>query len=306
VHPESGLKIPPGDATLRSRVTPKREFLRLIVVDSDDKMKTVTDRLAKGQSFTAVAHDLSTDPTAPGGGFIGDFALSDMDPKLSAAAAHLAYGADSAVIVSGTNRMILHRLPRDFKWDADQLFRAALDLQKHGDLKGAIAKDQEALQVYPYFLRALILMGTMLGQAGDANRASEVLRFAIEFYPKDAASQFNLALTLGKQPALQMEALRRTIELDPDMVAPYQSLGAALYASGQPTVAIDTFRRGLEIDPLSAILNYDLGLALKQQGDSAGADNALSLADRLDPEISARKTPAPNASRVKASPDKAH
>jgi superkiller protein 3 len=103
-----------------------------------------------------------------------------------------------------------------------------------------------------------------------------------------------------------MEALRRTIELDPDMVAAYQSLGAGLYASGQPSAAIDIFRHGLQIDPLSAVLYYDLGLALKAQGDSAGADKALSLAARLDPEIAARKTPAANASRVKASPDKAH
>ncbi len=291
VHPESGVKLQPHDDGLRSQVTPKREFLRLILVEGDDKMKAVTDRLAKGDSFSAVAHDLSADPTAPGGGFIGDFALSDMDSKLAAAAAHLPYGANSEVISSATNRMMLHRLPRDFKWDADQLFRAALDLERRGDLAAAIAKDQEALEVYPYFLRALILMGTMLGQAGDANRAAEVLRFAVEFYPKDAASQFDLALTLGKQPAAQMEALRRTIELDPDMVAAYQTLGAALYASGQPSAAIDTFRDGLQIDPLSAILNYDLGLALKQQGDRAGADKALSLAARLDPEIAARKTP---------------
>lgn len=134
-------------------------------------------------------------------------------------------------------------------------------------------------------------MGTMLGQAGDANRASEVLRFAVQSYPQDAASQFNLALTLGKQPAAQIEALRRTIELDPDMVAAYQSLGAALYTSGQPSAAIDIFRSGLQVDPLSAVLYFDLGLALKDQGNSAAANKALSLADHLDPEIAARKTP---------------
>ena len=100
--------------------------------------------------------------------------------------------------------------------------------------------------------------------------------------------QFNLALTLVKQPAAQIEALRHTIEIDPDMVAAYQSLGAALYSTGQSPAAIEAFRDGLQIDPLSAVLYYDLGLALKEQGDSAGAERALALAGKLDPEIAAR------------------
>jgi predicted CXXCH cytochrome family protein len=291
VHSETEPKAPKTDESLRSQVVPKREFLRLIVVDSDDKMKAVTDRLAKGESFSTVAHDLSIDPTAPGGGFIGGVTVADMDPKLAAVAAHLAQGATSDVIQIGGSRMILQRLPRDFKWEADRLFREASDLKERGDRAGAIQKNEQALRVYPYLLRGLVLMGTMLGQAGDASHASEVLRFAVASYPQDAASQFDLALTLGQQPAAQIEAFRRAIELDPDMVAAYQSLGAALYTSGQPGAAIDSFRRGLQIDPLSAVLYYDLGLGLKEQGDSAGAQRALRLAIRLDPEITARKTP---------------
>jgi tetratricopeptide (TPR) repeat protein len=289
VHPESGPKIQSQDENLRSEVIPKREFLRLIMVDSDEKMKTVMNRLSKGEEFRTVAHDLSDDATAPGGGFAGDLALADMNPQLATAAAHLQKGADSGVINVGSNWFILHRLPRDFKWDADRLYQEAVDLKDRGDRAGAVVKDQRALDVYPYLLRGLVLMGTMLGQAGDADRASAVLGFAAQFYPQDASTQFDLALTLGKQPAKQIEALRRAIEMDPDMVAAYQSLGAALYAAGQRAAAIDTFRSGLQIDPLSAVLYYDLGLALKEQGDSAGASKALGLAGRLDPEVAVRK-----------------
>jgi superkiller protein 3 len=132
-------------------------------------------------------------------------------------------------------------------------------------------------------------MGTTLGEAGDAQRASQILSFAVQFYPKDASAQFNLALTLGKRPAAQIEAFRRAIDLDPDMVAAYQSLGAALYSAGQAQGAIDVFHQGLQIDPLSAILYYDLGLALQQQGDAPGAAKALKLASKLDPEIATRK-----------------
>src|SRR6185437_8714506 len=207
---------------------------------------------------------------------IGDTKLSDMDAKLAAAASRLQYGEASSIVDLNGRSVILRRMPRDFKWQAEQLFQRASALKSRGDLKGAVEKDQEALQVYPYSLRALVLMGTSLGAAGNAPRAAEVLRFAVQTYPSDPSAQFDLALTLGQQPAEQIQALRRAIDLDPDMTAAYESLGAALYSAGQPDQAIDTFRKGLEVDPLSAILNYNLGLALTKKRDEAGGKQALA------------------------------
>jgi tetratricopeptide (TPR) repeat protein len=164
-----------------------------------------------------------------------------------------------------------------------------VQLDSKGEIAKAAAKNQEALQRYPFFLRALILMGSLLGEGGKPERASDVLQFVAQLYPKDAFSEFNLALTLSKHPQEQIEALRRAIELDPDMVAAYESLGASLYASGQPAAAIETFRRGLQIDPLSAILYFDEGVALQHQGDMAAAKRALDLAAQIDPTIRTRK-----------------
>jgi tetratricopeptide (TPR) repeat protein len=288
VRPSPGMKVQVNEERFRSQIVPEREFLRMIKVETDEKAAAAVQRLATGESFSSVAHELSTDPTAPGGGYVGEMKLSDMDAQLAAAAAQLPHGGNSGVIAVGNDRIILHRLPRDFRWVADRLFLEASDLNAKGDRAGAIEKDRQALDVYPYLLRGLVLMATILGQAGEANRASEILQFAVRFYPKDALTQFDLALTLGKQPARQIEALRRAIELDPDMTAAYQSLGAALYSAGQQAAATDTFRGGLQVDPLSAVLYYNLGLALKEQGDRAGAERALDLATKLDPEIAAR------------------
>ncbi len=288
VHPDPSRKPAPPDAALRSQVVPKREFLRLIAVDDAGKMKNVTDRLALGEPFSAVARALSMDASAPGGGYLGDMELAEMDPKLAAAAGRLQHGETSSVVEVGNNFMLLERQPRDFRWEANRLYHEASDLKDQGNLAEAVAKNQQALEVYPYFLRSLVLMANMLGQAGKVGRAIQVLQFAVQSYPTDASSQFDLAVALVKEPEAQIQALRRTIELDPDLVAAYQSLGAALYTSGQAKDAIETFRRGLQIDPLSAVLYYDLGLALKEQGDSDGAKRALELAGRLDPEIAAR------------------
>jgi predicted CXXCH cytochrome family protein len=291
VHPAPNGKERAVDASLRSQVVPKREYLRLIVTDNDNAMKAVAERLAKGEAFRSVAHDLSMDPTAPGGGFIGDTALADMDEKLAAAVAHLPHDGTSEVVQSGERRIIFHRLARDFKWDADRLYNEALQFNSAGDRVKAVAKNQEALQVYPYFLRAFILMGSILGETENLGRATEVLQFASQLYPKDATAEFNLGLTLTKNPTAQVQALRRAIDLDPDMVAAYESLGVALYTNGQPASAIDAFRQGLQIDPLSAALYFDLSLALKQQGDGAGAKRALDLATKIDPHIADRTGP---------------
>jgi len=283
--PEQGIHAAEHDDALRSQVLPRHEFLRIIVLENHDKAATAQQRLASGEAFAKVAHEMSTDPTASGGGYVGDTKLSEMDAKLAAAASRLQYGEASGIVDLNGRSVILRRMPRDFKWQAEQLFQQASALKSRGDLKGAVEKDQEALQVYPYSLRALVLMGTSLGAAGNAPRAAEVLRFAVQTYPSDPSAQFDLALTLGQQPAEQIQALRRAIDLDPDMTAAYESLGAALYSAGQADQAIDTFRKGLEVDPLSAILNYDLGLALTKKGDEAGGKQALALAKAIDPAI---------------------
>ncbi len=286
---KTAVTITAGDDSLRTQVLPLRMFLRMIVVDGDAKAKAAVTRLVKGEAFSVVAHDLSEDPTAPGGGFVGDMKLADMNPKLATEAAKLAFGAYSEVIAVDAARIILYRMPRDFKWEADRLYLEAVDLNGRGDRAGAATKVQQALDIYPYLLRGLVLLGTTLAEAGDVTRATQILQFASETYPKDARTQFDYALTLGKQPARQIEVLRRAIEIDGDMVPAYQSLGAALYSTGQAAAAIDAFRQGLRADPLSALLYYDLGLALKEQGDRAGSERALVLAARLDPEIAARQ-----------------
>lgn len=290
VHPEQGVLAQKHDAggtddPLRSHVSPKHEYLRLIVVENRQAADTALQRLTKGEPFSLVAHQVSIDPTAPGGGYIGDMDLSQMDPKLALAAAQLSPGSVSPVIELGNRFLILYRMPRDFKWQANQLFVLASALREKGDLKGAAEKDQQALDIYPHFLRALILMGTTVAEAGDPQRASAILQFTAQFYPKDPTAQFDYALTLSRSPSQQIAGFQHALELDPAMTAGYESLGAALFASGQQEGAIAAFRKGLLIDPLSASLYYNLSLALDQQGDAAGAKRALSLAQQLDAKI---------------------
>ena len=288
VHPEQGIKAEKIDTALRSLVAPKREYLQVIATDDRAKAEAARNRLAAGEPVYTVARQTSLDPTASAGGYVGDVQLSDMDPALTSAAVNLWYGQTSGIIEQGDRYTILHRLPRDFQWQANQLFLEAIRLRALGDRKGAIAKAEAALKIYPYFLRAHIFLGTQIAESGDASRAAYILAFAAQSYPSDAFAQFQYGLGLSKQPSGQIEALHRAIELEPDMVAAYESLGYALVSAGDMPAAIQTFRQGLLINPLSATLNYDLGVTLKQQGDEAGSKQCITLAARLDRDIAAR------------------
>jgi predicted CXXCH cytochrome family protein len=297
VHAEPGTRPVKPDDSLRSQIPPLREFLRIIAVDQRQKAEGAVARLAKGEAFSGIAHDLSIDATAPGGGYLGEMWLSEMDPKLAAAAAKLAYGESSGIVDMGNRWILLQRMPRDFKTDADALFAQASALKAAGRIKDALDRDAQALNVYPYFLRALTFMGATLTEHGELQKGSEFLAFAAQLYPKDATAQFDLGLTLGAQgnPDGQIQAFRRAIELDPDNIAVYESLGAALYSAGQWQSAIEVCHAGLRIDPLAAQLYFNLSVMLEQHGDTDGSKRARELAAVIDPGILSRQ--AQGASR---------
>ena len=292
VHPEQGAAAVTPGATLstqirRTQIRPVSEYLRLIATNSSEAAAAARHRLQGGESFYQVARQVSIDPAAPIGGYLGRKTLAELDPELRDEAAGLGYGETSAVFESAGRWVILQRLSRDFRLQAEQLEREAEDLATRHDPVAAIGKAQEALVVYPHFLRALDFIGVTLAAAGNPKRAAEVLSTATRFYPNDASTEFALgsALELLNDKAGAAAAYQRAISLEEDFTAAYGNLGRISYSSGDWQSAIATIRRGLQINPLSAELNYDLALALARSGDDAGARQALALARRLDPTL---------------------
>lgn len=285
VHPEQNepAATPAG---LLTQIRPVSEYLRVIATNSPEAAAAAKTRLQSGESFYQVARELSVDQTAPIGGYLGRKTLADLEPKQAAEVARLNYGETSSVFESTGRWVILQRLPRDFRWQAEQLEKQAEELAASNEPVAAIGKAQEALIIYPQFLRALNLIGATLATGGNPKRAAKVLATATHLYPDDAGTQFLLgsALELLSDKAGATKAYNRAIALQEDFTAAYGSLGLISYSSGDWKNAIAVFRRGLRINPLSAELNYDLALALTQSGD-AGAQQAFALARRLDPTL---------------------
>jgi Flp pilus assembly protein TadD len=287
VHPEQKIHAANPGSGLSTQIRPISEYLRIITTKTAESAASARDRVSKGESFYQVARETSVDPSADIGGYLGRKMLAQLSADLSGEAGRLAYGEMSPAVQSAARWVILQRLPRDFRWDADQLQIQAEDLAARGDARSAIEKAQQALMVYPQFLRAIRFIGITFAQSGNAKKAAAVLGTATRLYPEDAGAKFALASTLNllEDKAAASEAYRRTILLDADSPPAYANLGMIAYATGDWQSAIATFRQGLQIDPLSAELNYDLSLALSRSGEIAAARQAITLARRLDPGL---------------------
>jgi len=287
VHPEQQIHAANLGSGLGTQIRPISEYLRLIATKTAESAASARERVGKGESFYKVARETSVDPTADIGGYLGRKMLAQLSADLSGEAGRLAYGEISPVVQSGARWVVLQRLPRDFRWDAEQLQSQAEDFAARGDARAAIEKAQQALMVYPQFLRAIRFIGIAFAQSGNAKKAAAVLGTATRLYPQDPSAAFALASTLDllDDKAAASEAYRRTILLDADSPPAYANLGMIAYSSADWQSAIATFRQGLQIDPLSAELNYDLSLALSRSGETAAASQALSLARRLDPGL---------------------
>jgi predicted CXXCH cytochrome family protein len=295
---EHWIRVQPGDKAgaakmdpaWRSTITPRHLYLRWMVLDDRAKAAAIRRQLQSGGSFYELAQADSMDhDTAGSGGYLGDLQVGQLDPAWSAAALKLEPGEISEVIPAKGRYIILQRMPRNFREDAELVFNQAMDLRKQGKPQEAIAELLKALKIYPRLLRALTWLGAMYGQEGSPAASAGILTTATQLYPQDAGAHFNLALAYGAMSNPQEIAeYQRTLAIDPDYVLAYLNWGGALYEKGQYDEAIRIYREGLDVNPLFASLHYSLGLALEQEHKTAESQAELALAAKIDPNVGKR------------------
>ena len=290
VDPESKITVAVHNPAWRTTVIPKHVFLRMIVMDDKAKASSIRQQLQSGGSFFELARTNSIEhDTASKGGYLGDLNAGQLDPAWSTAALKLLPGEMSEVVEANGKYVILQRMPRNFRVEAEAAFNKAMDLQKQGKHPEAVNGLLEALKIYPHFLRALTWLGASYGQSGNPAVGVKILTIASQLYPQDAGAHFNLALAYGALGnADEIPEYKRTLEIDPDYVLAYLNWGAALYTKGQYEEAIKIYRKGIDVNPLYASLHYSLGLALEQQKKTAEAEAEIALAKKIDPNVGTR------------------
>jgi predicted CXXCH cytochrome family protein len=289
VHPEQKVKVTAHNPAWRSTLTPRHLYLRMLVLDDAAKAAALHQQLLAGGSFFELARANSLDhDTAMNGGFMGDLNASQLDPAWSAAALNLQPGELGAVIPANGKYVILQRLPRGFREDAEAIVNQAVKLRKEGKQQESVAELIEALKVYPYFLRALTYLGISYAQTGNPQIAAGIMEIATRRYPKDQGAHFNLGVAygaMGKEG--EIAEYKRTLEIDADYVPAYLNWGGALYAKGKYEEAIELYRQALIINPLSASLHYSLSVALDRIDRKQEAEAEMTLASKIDPKYAA-------------------
>jgi tetratricopeptide (TPR) repeat protein len=99
----------PGN--LRAQDRPDTIDLRIIVVDSAAKANGLVQRLKKGEDFAALARELSVDPTASDGGYMGKVDPSSLRSELRDAIRDIAQGQISQVVHLPSGFAILKVVP---------------------------------------------------------------------------------------------------------------------------------------------------------------------------------------------------
>jgi len=179
--------------------------------------------------------------------------------------------------------VIIQRMPRDFREDADAKVNEALKLGKEGKLQESVAELVEALKIYPHFLRALTYLGINKAQTGNPQVGAKILEVATRLYPRDQGAHFNLGIAYGAMGSEdEIAEYKRTLEIDPDYVPAYLNWGGALYAKGQYEEAIQLYRQAIVINPLSGSLHYSLSVALNQVDKKQEAEEEMRLAAKID------------------------
>src|ERR1700733_4951833 len=284
VHPEQKTEVTEHSPAWRSTLTPRHEYLRMIVLDDGGKASAMRQQLLSGESFFELARANSLDrATGVNGGYMGDPEASQLDPAWSGAALKLQSGEISDVVEANGKYFIIQRMPRNFREDADAKFNEAMKLRKEGKQQESIAALLDALKVYPHFLRALTNLGVAYAVAGNPRVSTGILQIATRLYPKDEGAHYNLGLAYGAMGSEEEIAeYKRTLEIDPDYAPAYLNWGGALYAKGQYEEAIQLYRQALAINPLNAALHYSLGVALDRIGRKQEAESEMTLASKID------------------------
>lgn len=155
-----------------------------------------------------------------------------------------------------------------------------------GDLEGAAASYRRALEIAPDNLASLYNLGLVLGESGQREEAERQFRRVHELDPGDVDALFNLASLLADLTrfAESMTLYRRALEITPDN--PYLWLGLGLACQGVPgqmEESLRALRKCIELKPDLAVAHYEQGVRLYSLGRIEDAARSYEATLRIDP-----------------------
>jgi tetratricopeptide (TPR) repeat protein len=139
-----------------------------------------------------------------------------------------------------------------------------------GDGAGASRAFRAAVALNPADARARFFLATALEGEGDTDGALAVYRELAARQPSVAEGHLGLGVLLVKRGGVEAEvglaALRRALEINPNLYEARVTLGRALVARGRAAESVEHLRRAAELAPGVPEPHYQLSLAYRRLG----------------------------------------
>lgn len=156
---------------------------------------------------------------------------------------------------------------------------------KKGEIDGAIAEFEKALQVNANYAKSHNNLGYSLLQKGRVDDAIEEYEKAVKIDPDFADAYGNIGVALAQKGQID-EAIveyQKALSVNPSFVEVMSNLGLALAKKNRWDEAIVQWQKAVEINPDYAQGHTNLGVAFMQKGLVNEATAQFQEAVRLDP-----------------------
>ena len=169
---------------------------------------------------------------------------------------------------------------------ADDFFNRARAKKAAGDLDGAIADYDRAIQIDPKAAAIYNNRGLAKQAKGDLDAAIADFNRAIQLNPKDTIAYSNRGNAKRDKGDLDGAILdyNRAIRLDPKYAYAYYNRGLAKKQKSDLDGAIADYNRVIELDRKFAKAYCDRGVAKRRKGDLDGAISDYDRTVELDPK----------------------
>lgn len=154
-----------------------------------------------------------------------------------------------------------------------------------GDIDGAIAKFEEALEINPLDTKALNNLGATLKMKGDLQRPGIYFERAMKLNPTDPMGFNNmgdLLLAMGDNSEAR-KYFEKAIEVHPGFVRAYNNMGIAFRRDGKYEEAEKWLKEAVELDPYNELAYYNLGVVYGNMNNNEKAADCYREAIKLDP-----------------------
>lgn len=241
---------------------------QIITLKTEGELISVLERLKSGESFSDLARECSTHPTAKEGGYWEDLADDEIANELSG---RFEREGDEAILYFRHSKLgytIVRKQDRGAKkrHQVNQALSSGGQFLKTGQIRLAVEEFKRAVSLDPLSAEAHMLLGYAYRVSGDYNMAAEAkaeLRQALVLDPTLPWARFYLAkmyIDLGRLSDAR-DQLQEAVNMHPNIPDLAALLGEVHRQLGEPEVSVQLNSKVLDFAPSNTAAHYYLGLA---------------------------------------------